>query len=73
MSRLPRAEFFGHDKILKLSSKIAKKSKQNTNYLNIKDQELIKLLCENVEWLDYIGITIKIKDGKTITLRWEIV
>ena len=73
MSRLLREDFFGHDKILKLSTKISKKSKQNINYLNIKDPDLREILIQNVEWLDYIGITLCIKDERTITIRWEIV
>lgn len=72
MPRLAREDFFGHEKIVKLTNQIAKKSKQKINYLNVRDHDTIKILLENVDWLDYIGIIVKIKDEKTITIRWEI-
>lgn len=72
MPRLAREDFFGHEKIVKLTNQIAKKSKQKINYLNVKDPETNEILLQNVDWLDYIGITVKVKDEKTITIRWEI-
>lgn len=72
MSRLLREDFFGHEKIAKLANQISKKTKQKIKYLNIRDPELIQLLIDNIDWLDYIGIIIKHKKDNTITIRWEI-
>ena len=72
MTRLAREDFFGHEKIVKLTNQIAKKSRQQINYLNVRDPDTNQLLVENADWLDYIGITVKVKDEKTVTIRWEI-
>lgn len=71
MSRLKREDFFGNEKIIKLAKQISKKSKEDINYLNIKDKKLQKLLIDNADWLDYVGISVKWKSPKVITLKWE--
>jgi hypothetical protein len=70
--RLERDEFFGHEKIKKMASQIAKKTKSKINNMPIRDPELIKILVENIDWLDYIGFIIKEKDEKTLIIKWEI-
>lgn len=71
MSTLRRDEFFYHADVIKLANKIAKKTREGMNRLNLRDQELNKLLIDNRDWLDYMGILVIIKDEKTITLKWE--
>jgi len=73
MKKLLREDFFGHEKVIKVASLINKKTKQHINYLNIHDKEIIKILVANEDWLDFVGISLKIKDKKTIILRWEII
>jgi hypothetical protein len=67
--RLKREDFFGHEKIIKLTTVINKKTIEGYNYMTIKDQELITLLIENKDWLDYVGITIK--SDKLTIIKWS--
>jgi hypothetical protein len=67
--RLKREEFFGHEKIIKLTTIINKKTIEGYNYMTIKDQELITFLLENKDWLDYVGITIK--TDKLTIIKWS--
>ena len=70
--RSPRDEFFGNEKIKRLTNHINKRTLCGFNYLLIKDKDVIKYLKVNVDWLDYVGIVIeenKIK--KTFIIRWE--
>lgn len=70
--RLTREDFFSHTKIQKLANQINKKTNLGFTYLYIKDVKLIKLLQENIDWLDYVGITINIRtDKKTLCIKWE--
>ena len=69
--KLDRHDFFGHPQINKLCSSILKKSRLNSNRLIIKDVDLQKLLLDNENWLDYVGIKIYIKDKKTFYIKWE--
>lgn len=70
--RLPREDFFSHTKIVKLANQINKKTNLGFNYLYIKDTKLIKLLEENIDWLDYVGITISMRhDKKSLCIKWE--
>jgi hypothetical protein len=72
MTRLSREDFFGHEKIIKLATNIHKKNKQNVNFISIREPVLRKLLIDNEDWLDYIGISLKIKDKKYIVIKWEL-
>jgi hypothetical protein len=70
--RLKREEFFSHSKVQKLANQINKKTNLGFTYLYVKDSKLIKLLQDNIDWLDYVGITIKIRaDKKTLCIKWE--
>lgn len=70
--RLPRDEFFGDDKIKKLTSQINRRTLDGFNYINIRDKDYIKFLKNNADWLDYIGITLEEnKKRKTYILRWR--
>ncbi len=70
--KLKREEFFSHVKIQKLANQINKKTNLGFTYIYIKDSKLIKLLEENTDWLDYVGITIKTRpDKKTLCVKWE--
>ena len=72
MTRLLREDFFSHDKIQRLAKQINKKTNLGFNYLYIKDKGLIKLLNDNLDWLDYIGITISPRpDRKSLCIKWE--
>lgn len=70
--KLQRDEFFGNDKILKLTTQINKRTINGFHYLNIRDPYLIILLKENIDWLDYVGITIQTKEKNLITIRWGV-
>jgi hypothetical protein len=70
--RLLKEDFFSHDKIQRLAKQINKKTQLGFNYIYIKDKPLIKLLNENVDWLDYIGITVTLRpDKKSICVKWD--
>lgn len=70
MKNLTRDEFFGHEKILKLTSLINRRTKNGFYYLIIKDTDLINLIINNDDWFDYIGITItKVDDN--IKIKWK--
>jgi hypothetical protein len=70
--KLKREEFFGHEKIQKLTNQINKRTLSGFVYLSIKEKDIIKLLKDNVDWLDYIGISLEEnKEKKTVTIRWR--
>lgn len=69
--KLTRDEFFGHPDVLKLTNKINKKSLDEFSYIYIKDKKLIRILKENIDWLDFVGIILTDKDKRTICLKWS--
>jgi hypothetical protein len=69
--KLKREDFFSHTRIQKLAGLINKKTLAGFNYLYVKDNKLIKLLKENSDWLDYIGISLKMKPDKTLCIKWD--
>ena len=70
--RMTREDFFSHTKIQKLATQINKKTNSGFNYIYIKDNKLIKLLEENSDWLDYVGISLEMKkDKKCLCVKWE--
>ena len=70
--KLDRDEFFGHDKIQKLTNQINKRALSGFVFLVIKDKELIKLLKNNIEWLDYVGISFEAKSVKgNCVISWR--
>ncbi len=69
IKKLSRDEFFGHPEILKLTNKINKKSINEFSYIYIKEKKLIKLLKNNEDWLDFVGISIIIRK-KILCLKW---
>lgn len=69
--KLNRDEFFGHPDVLKLTNKINKKSINEFSYIYVKEKKLIKLLTENIDWLDLVGIVLTFKDKKkTLCVKW---
>lgn len=70
--KLKREDFFAHEKMLKLISIINRKSLLGFNYTYVKDKSTIKFLKDNIDWLDYVGISIYVKpDKKTLCLKWN--
>lgn len=70
--KLPRDDFFGHPDILKLANRINKKSLEDFSYIYIKDKKLIKLLINNIDWLDFAGIVVSFRQKKKIMcLKWS--
>lgn len=70
--KLKREDFFSHEKMIKIISVINRKSLLGFNYTYIKDKPTIKLLKDNIDWLDYVGISIYMKpDKKTLCLKWN--
>jgi len=70
IKKLSRDEFFGHPDILKLINKINKKAISEFSYIHIKEKKLIKLLKNNEDWLDFVGITLSLKN-KILCLKWS--
>lgn len=71
MKTINRDDFFGDERIIKLTSQINRRTKNNFYYLLIRDKELIYLLINNDDWLDYIGISVTIVDKNTIKIKWK--
>jgi hypothetical protein len=70
--KVPREEFYGEPRVLKLSSEILKRNKKGYNYLYIKDKNFIKFLNLNSDWLDNVGITSEFKkEKKVLILKWD--
>ena len=70
--KLSREDFYSHIRIHKLSGVINKKTLAGFNYMYIRDKQTIKFLQENVDWLDYVGITISYrKDKKQLYIKWD--
>ena len=70
-TKLSRDEFYGHPDILKLTNKINKKSLNEFSYIYIKEKKVISLILNNVDWLDYVGITIDYRpNDKVLCLKW---
>jgi hypothetical protein len=70
--RMLREDFFSNIKIQKLTTQINKKTNAGFNYIYIKDKQLIKLLEDNSDWLDYAGICLIMRsDKKCLCVKWE--
>jgi hypothetical protein len=71
MQKLGRDEFFGHPAIQKLASQINKKTLEGFSFMYIKDKKVVKLLKDNENWLDYIGIIIEWRQKKKhLFIKW---
>lgn len=71
MKKLLREDFFGHPIVIKLASQINKKTIDGFCFMYVKDKKTIKLLKDNDEWLDYIGIIIEYRPKKKqLFIKW---
>jgi hypothetical protein len=69
--KLSREDFFGNPLMLKLASIINKKSLEGFNFLYLKDKKTIKLLKNNTDWLEIVGITIEWRQKKKhLFVKW---
>ena len=59
MRKLEREDFFGHPLVLKLTTQINKKTIDGFCFMYLKEKKVVKLLRENDEWLDVVGIVIE--------------
>jgi hypothetical protein len=69
--KLGREEFFGHEQILKLTTQINKRTLSGHTFIQIKEKALLKLLQNNTEWLDFVGITLVLYKNNHY-IRWGI-
>lgn len=71
MRKLDRDEFFGHPLVQKLAIQINKKTLDGFCFMYLKDKKTIKLLKDNDEWLDFIGIIIEWRQKKKhLFIKW---
>lgn len=69
--KLGREEFFGHEQILKLTTQINKRTLSGHTFIQIKEKALLKLLQNNTEWLDFVGITLVLYKNNHY-IRWGV-
>lgn len=71
MRKLGRDEFFGHPLVQKLAVQINKKTLDGFCFMYLKDKKTIRVLRDNDEWLDFIGITIEWRQKKKhLFIKW---
>lgn len=71
MKKLLREDFFGHPIIQKLTNQINKKTLDGFCFMYIKDKKTIKLLRDNDEWMDYVGIALDWRPKKKLLfIKW---